>query len=666
MVRHGGNFKDRWSSFAGASGAIFMAFFISISTSIIGPFRCISHPGGDFTVNDYPSVICWDNRNDHLLMIIMSCIGLSAPVGFYSWALYAVSRYHVRVAQGNTKFLNTYAFLFFRFRNSTYWYSIVILTRNLLLALVTVIPFSSGQLVVFTAIVLPSLGCQAYFVPWRASHCNGIEVLCLMGLQALVCFSGLFVSEVNTVFVSYLCLCVLCALLLVLVAALLAGLYSRFAHAEKKPFSFFLCHHKAGAGSFARLLKMILKDNVAKKVWLDSDDLQDINLLFGYVQYQVETVVVLGSKGILERKWCVGEMNAARLVDIRTLVVLFPDFVFPDEDYVKNYSVLVPDVTELANHGVSIDQVQDTLLWLQSNVSITLPHNMDLKSFDDLAKHLVNNKSLNGAIDEPKKADTLPATTIPILCNVDWSESLATAFIIQKLLLLKMLHASANSFPRVLLRDETLHKHADKAVLVCSNGCFVHRLVVSALLQGSTQQLKVLPVICEDSFRFPSKQFFTALAADVAPLMRVLREENERNGTPYEEDLFTYEQLQRAVKQCFAEIAVVCQPADYSSTEDVLDLKADAIYLRLSGNLKNALTKGSSGSMGNSNSLTGSESESMRLGSKGSCGSNDPLISVNLMPPCSALIGTEPERKEEVRHASGPVVQEGDDDECEV
>eukprot|EP00971_Amphidinium_carterae_P017217 339708-Amphidinium_carterae.1 len=43
------------------------------------------------------------------------------------------------------------------------------------------------------------------------------------------------------------------------------GMYCRFGP-RRKPYEFFLCHHKAGAGAFARLLKISLKDTRQLKV----------------------------------------------------------------------------------------------------------------------------------------------------------------------------------------------------------------------------------------------------------------------------------------------------------------------------------------------------------------------------------------------------------------
>ena len=47
-------------------------------------------------------------------------------------------------------------------------------------------------------------------------------------------------------------------------------------------FQFFFCYHKQGGGSFARLLKLRMKRDlrVKREIFLDADNLKDLNLLF--------------------------------------------------------------------------------------------------------------------------------------------------------------------------------------------------------------------------------------------------------------------------------------------------------------------------------------------------------------------------------------------------
>lgn len=52
-----------------------MVFFISMCSSLLAPFRCYTHPNGQYTVQDYHSVLC-DMKDEHLHM---SLIGGRVP-----------------------------------------------------------------------------------------------------------------------------------------------------------------------------------------------------------------------------------------------------------------------------------------------------------------------------------------------------------------------------------------------------------------------------------------------------------------------------------------------------------------------------------------------------------------------------------------------------------
>ena len=82
-----------------------------------------------------------------------------------------------------------------------------------------------------------------------------------------------------------------------------------------KLYQFSICHHKLEAGAYARMLEMFLLDQpkVTRKVFVDSDDLSNLDRLFDIVGSNVETLVVLASKSVYVRPWCVGEIATAYL-----------------------------------------------------------------------------------------------------------------------------------------------------------------------------------------------------------------------------------------------------------------------------------------------------------------------------------------------------------------
>ena len=98
----------------GAVGTAFMALIISVCSAVVQPLRCDLHPNGLRTVQVCGEVVCWQNGNEHQHMVIVGAIASLMPLAFFSMCVTICLP--KRLHQGDTVFLNTFAFLFFRFR----------------------------------------------------------------------------------------------------------------------------------------------------------------------------------------------------------------------------------------------------------------------------------------------------------------------------------------------------------------------------------------------------------------------------------------------------------------------------------------------------------------------------------------------------------------------
>ena len=69
------------SSLVGAVGTIFMAVFISVSSSILAPLRCELHPNGQRTVQSYKQVVRWnsDYGLEHRNMVVAAAFASLVP-----------------------------------------------------------------------------------------------------------------------------------------------------------------------------------------------------------------------------------------------------------------------------------------------------------------------------------------------------------------------------------------------------------------------------------------------------------------------------------------------------------------------------------------------------------------------------------------------------------
>eukprot|EP00971_Amphidinium_carterae_P279767 5553577-Amphidinium_carterae.1 len=172
-----------------------------------------------------------------------------------------------------------------------------------------------------------ALGLCSYMIvqqtvrPWRAGVANFVDMCIGIGLVLLLLAIAVLTdfqkggSAVRVAGVLAMLVVIVAPLTTVVIAWYKAWAASRYEH--------FICHHKAGAGAQARLMKMLLVSRHGKNVFIDSDDLVELDQLFDIVKTKVRVLVVYLSRGTLTRPWCVGEICTAfesrkRIVTVQT------------------------------------------------------------------------------------------------------------------------------------------------------------------------------------------------------------------------------------------------------------------------------------------------------------------------------------------------------------
>ena len=289
-------------------GTIFMAFYISVSSIIFAPFECLEHPNGQRTVAAYPQIVCWnsDYGDDHSKMVVVgACVSL-IPFGFLSLCAWACATLPRQVNQGNTVFLDAFSFLFGRFRPGAYWYALVLLCRNLGVSLVPIVADSGLELFSLAMLLIPSVVLGSATNPWCLWESSFIDLFTSLGFLLILFLAALSTEQADGEIIAALLISVFLAILFFFLCVLVFFVCKALLRL-KKTYQFFLCHHKDGSASFARLLKMHLTSHqrVHRKVFLDSDDLRDLGVLFGVVGNHTDTLVVLCTREILRRRYWV-------------------------------------------------------------------------------------------------------------------------------------------------------------------------------------------------------------------------------------------------------------------------------------------------------------------------------------------------------------------------
>jgi len=509
LVKHRGRFRQRLPAYISSLGTVLMAFFISITSTVFSPLQCSArHPNGLSTLRDFPSVVCWE-EGEHISMVVVAFVAAVIPTSCLCIAIWVVSVLPQKLSQGDTAFLSSWAFLLFRFRSGAYWYALAFLGRSTAISLVPAIPEVLLQIAAMLLVLIASLCLVNSFKPWRVRQANTLDTIILSGTIVVVSLSGLFIEDVNKELVAGLC----CVMLILVVAfipvAVGYGFYQRIAHAKiAKPYSLFICHHKAATGAFARLLKMLCsgRQDFRGKILIDSDGPSDLDKLYDLVGNQSNTLVALCSGVLLARPVCVGELATAKERNVNVVKVIFPDFKEPDADFIEQYATYVPDLTTLAQRGVGLMSVQGALRWFLDRPKLQLPARISMAVMQELSTKLVAGPTSSAALAQ---ADDAPgvgsAGSVVLPDHANW-EAVMTAHMLVHLLS-KSSVQSATKAPSVLAPSIDLTESTETLIVVCTNGAFCRPHVLRTVALAAKWGMSCLPVIAVDGFRFPKGNF---------------------------------------------------------------------------------------------------------------------------------------------------------------
>mmetsp|Transcript_98610 Transcript_98610/g.284508 ORF Transcript_98610/g.284508 Transcript_98610/m.284508 type:complete len:496 (+) Transcript_98610:3-1490(+) len=119
-------------------------------------------------------------------------------------------------------------------------------------------------------------------------------------------------------------------------------------------YDYFICHHKMDAQAQARLLKIQLQTKTGRSVFVDSDDLAELDGLFDTVKTRVGTLVAYATRELLMRPWCAGEITTALFNRVGIVFVVTPSFVAPTEEHIENIASYVDWCgLSFAQYGIS-------------------------------------------------------------------------------------------------------------------------------------------------------------------------------------------------------------------------------------------------------------------------------------------------------------------------
>ena len=233
------------------------------------------------------------------------------------------------------------------------------------------------------------------------------------------------------------------------------------------------------------------------------------SVLFGsdiFSSKSKDMLVVVGTSSVLTRKWCLGEITTARVNNVPTVILGLADFELPNHCCLDTHLGLV-NTSDLANYGISIEDLKDTINWLETVKCFPL-EDFSLSALQSIVDELKGVKpALSPVADSTDSTDS----DCLILSDPSNPEAMATAYILAAMTSRQIMHTQ-QTLPRVVVKEEKLPaitvKHgasgAISCLLVCTRLCFHSKQMADWLLQAYSLDCRVLPIVSSEDFELPS------------------------------------------------------------------------------------------------------------------------------------------------------------------
>merc|ERR1719456_2150932 len=538
--------EHRLDALRNTSGVIFLVFFIAVAMVTLAPLQCYTHPNMHRSNIYYPDVEC-DGQGTHLSMVIVGIFAtIFFPLAFMAAAFNASWQYPRRMMRADFSFFRRYQFLFIRFQARRYWYGTTMLTRNLLIAFTPIIEQTPEQMLLLGILLTASLFGVAWYKPWKVRAANVYDGSLTTFLLLTLCVGGILYKPAEDADTSGVQLIALCLVLVVAFAFLSAAtflVYGRFVKGTS--FYCFIPHAKSGSGARARLIKLLLERTAPPRaggVYLDSDNLKNLQELFDTVRSHTRNLVVLATPAVFQRPWCAGEITCAYSSKIPVFLINFVSGADEQENPVEKLTddfldglgqTFGADVPVLSENGVKLSDVEIAFKWVRSSVDvIQWPLLGRLDELQQVCYELCSrmNTGATRCMIRSQLADydlpPMPALEqVSTMFLASSREGLASVRILQLLLphlgyamdTAPLQDFGAEGLDAKTLADLELHRGELTSCMVLLtkdllSDTYVEN-VLSFLLYAHCVQLKVILIHAAPEFAYPTKEFWETHSA---------------------------------------------------------------------------------------------------------------------------------------------------------
>lgn len=501
-------------------GTILFTIYVGICLAMLLPLQCSSNPSPNTasTMVSSPGIVCWSS-SDHHVLVALSIIGfLLYPVTLLTVVLWATLTYPAQVAAGMGLKLNVkYRFLFGKFRTERYYYGCIFLLRNFTLALIPVVFSDTGvlKLVIMAAVVVINMSLSGILWPWRTPGANTADQLLNACLIIAILAAAPLMENPDSVALNVLIFSMMVIMLLVGLLIISKAVYITLL--SPKLYGIFLCHHKSASGVLCRYIKMTVEKQSTCHVFIDTDSVAGMEVLFDIVHCFVRNVVVVLTPLILNKTWCAGEIVTAYIHKVNIVPVVCDDFHTPSESQVEDIDKVYTDeqTNRLLTCGITGDMIKDAIRHLLKLKSVAMPRFGDMKQqeqcvFDILTQCKLPTNRINHE-EGPLCQDTC---RVLIVGKSSDPEAISICRTVQ--ILLKQM--TREEVKVVYSADDVknLDSYTEYLIVILTRGVLVDPAFAETLLAFTeiNECFEIIPVNADTGFEYPTTEFFTELAAN--------------------------------------------------------------------------------------------------------------------------------------------------------
>ena len=286
------------------------ALFVSVSLMSLEGFRCKANPNGKAILQAFGAMVCWEGGEHNTLMVLSVIAILCYPVTYLTFTGIASFGFGPLSVKYGLRFTSAVRFLSGRMKPDYvmfgFWWNV----RNFMISLAPVIASNNygGQIILLMAVFVLWLTGQAKSQCWRFELLNLLDMI-VSGVQIMMlCLFGLLADDsIDRALVGWciITIFVCVVLLLFAMASTKIVLHMR----SKTHYDVFLTHHKAAAALSARHLKTLFNMCSTLNVFLDVDELDNLDNLSFAVKHTRKLLVMLTSERSSKALVCRGDWH---------------------------------------------------------------------------------------------------------------------------------------------------------------------------------------------------------------------------------------------------------------------------------------------------------------------------------------------------------------------